>query len=108
MNITIKDLQGYLAQCYGGNVNDQSLFMKLVEEVGEVAEALNKRSGRKFADEDNHQQRLGEELADMLHYIVAIASVNEIDLTKSILEKDLLAAVKYNREMNLTKFLSEK
>lgn len=47
MNLTIETLQAYLSDHYRGWANEQSLFMKLVEEIGEVAEVLNKRAGRK-------------------------------------------------------------
>ena len=50
MNITIEALQVYLSDRYGGWANEQGLFMKLVEETGEVAEVLNKRAGRKYCD----------------------------------------------------------
>ena len=47
MNVTIKELEAYLLDCYGSGGIDQSLFMKLVEEIGETAEVLNKKSGTK-------------------------------------------------------------
>ena len=50
MQITIYALQSYLLGHYCGWANEQSLFMKLVEEIGEVAEILNKRAGRKSSD----------------------------------------------------------
>lgn len=84
------------------------MFMKLVEEIGEVAEVLNKRAGRKASDENDLQEQLGIELADMLHYIMAIAAINQIDLTKLILEKDRQASIKYNHKVNLETFLSTK
>ena len=106
MNITIDDLQAYLSNRYGGWATEQSLFMKLVEEIGEVAEVLNKRAGRKASDEDDLQVQLGVELADMLHYIVAIAAINQIDLSKVILEKDRKASIKYHHKVNLEAFLN--
>ena len=45
MQVTIDALEGYLAQQYCGRAGEQKLFMKLVEEVGEVAEVLNRRCG---------------------------------------------------------------
>ena len=108
MNITIQDLQSYLSHRYSGWATEQNMFMKLVEEIGEVAEVLNKRAGRKFSDEADLEKQLGTELADMLHYIVAIAAINDIDLTKIILEKDRLASVKYHHDVNLETFLSSK
>ena len=41
MHITIEALENYLAHRYCGWGNDQGMFMKLVEEIGEVAEVLN-------------------------------------------------------------------
>ena len=84
------------------------MFMKLVEEIGEVAEVLNKRAGRKASQEDDLQEQLGTELADMIHYIVAIAAINDIDLTTVMLEKDKKASVKYNHTINLETFLKER
>ena len=108
MNITIKDLQAYLSDRYGGWANEQSMFMKLVEEIGEVAEVLNQRAGRKASEETDLQEQLGIELADMLHYIVAIAAINNLDLTRIILEKDKKASVKYNHAVNLETFLANR
>ena len=108
MNISIDVLQAYLADRYGGWATEQSMFMKLVEEIGEVAEVLNKRAGRKASDERDLQEQLGTELADMIHYIVAIAAINDIDLTSLIIEKDKKASIKYHHTINLETFLSKK
>jgi NTP pyrophosphatase (non-canonical NTP hydrolase) len=108
MKITIEDLQAYLADRYGGWATEQSMFMKLVEEIGEVAEVLNKRAGRKASDENDLSEQLGTELADMIHYIVAIAAINDIDLERIIVEKDRKASIKYNHKVNLETFLSNR
>ena len=101
MDITIDAYREYLADRYGGWTTEQGLFMKLVEEVGEVAEVLNKRSGAKAGAGDT----LGEELADVIHYAVAIAAINGLDLNAIMLEKDKRASEKYHHDMNLEKFL---
>ena len=108
MDITIEALESYLLERYGGWAEDQGLFMKLVEELGEVAEVLNKRTRRKASDEKDLDAQLGMELADMIHYIVAIAAINNLDLTKIILEKDKKASVKYHHEINLETFLNNR
>ena len=108
MKITIDELQAYLADRYCGWATEQSMFMKLVEEIGEVAEVLNKRAGRKASDECDLQEQLGTELVDMIHYIVAIAALNDIDLTTLIIEKDKKASIKYNHKINLETFLTER
>ena len=59
MHITIEALEDYLAHRYCGWGTDQNMFMKLVEEMGEVAEVLNKRAGRKASREDDLQEQLG-------------------------------------------------
>ena len=107
MKITIDVLEKYLFERYGGWGNEQGLFMKLVEEMGEVAEVLNMRSGRKQTDDRDLKTELGTELADMIHYIVAIAAINEIDLTEIMLEKDKKASLKYNHKINLESYISQ-
>ena len=108
MHITIDALESYLADRYGGWANEQSMFMKLVEEVGEVAEVLNKRDGRKASDREDLQAQLANELVDVIHYAVAIAALNHIDLNDVMLEKDKKASIKYHHERNLEQFLSER
>ena len=108
MHITIEALQRYLADRYGGWGIDQNMFMKLVEEIGEVAEVMNKIAGRKAKDEEDLKEHLGIELADMIHYILAIAALNDIDMERIILEKDKKASVKYNHEINLEQFLQSR
>lgn len=105
MDITIEALQAYLADRYCGWATEQSMFMKLVEEMGEVAEVLNKRAGRKASDELDLQTQLGTELVDMIHYIVAIAAINDIDLSTLMIQKDRTASIKYNHKINLETFL---
>ena len=108
MTISIDNLQAYLKDRYGGWATEQSMFMKLVEESGEVAEVLNKRAGRKASDETDLSEQLGTELVDMIHYIVAIAAINDIDLTRIIVEKDRKASIKYNHKVNLETFLANR
>ena len=48
------------------------------------------------------------EIADIIHYAVALAAINHLDLTKTILEKDKAASIKYGRTMNLTEFIQQK
>ncbi len=104
MVITIKGFQEYLLEIYGNGGIDQSLFMKLVEEIGEVAEVLNKKAGRKSSNNENLQEELGKELADVIHYSLAIASLNGIDMNQAILNKDKEASIKYHHKTDLEHF----
>ena len=108
MKITIEELEAYLYEQYGGWGQETGLFMKLVEEIGEVAEILNKRSGRKGTQGENLNDELAKELADVIHYAVSIAAVNEIDLNGVILEKDKKAAIKYQHARNLEDFVASR
>ena len=105
MKITIEELQEYLFDHYKNGGIDQSLFMKLVEEIGEVAEVLNKKAGRKSVGQEDLQTQLGNELADVVHYTIAIAALNGIDMNDIILSKDKDASIKYNRRINLEQFV---
>lgn len=105
MKISVRDYEDYLYDHYKNHGIDSSLFMKLVEEVGEVAEVLNKRDGRKSCDNEDLKSQLANELVDVIHYAFAIASLNQIDLNDAIIEKDRKASIKYNHEINLEQFL---
>lgn len=105
-DLTFRQLQDYLLEHYQQSRTEEGLFIKLVEEVGEVAEVLNGRSGRKEGVQDSNEE-LAKELADIIHYTVAIAAINDIDLTKTIFEKDKKAAIKYQHERDLEGFLKE-
>lgn len=105
MEISIPGLQAYLTHHYGGRATETGMFMKLVEEMGEVAEILNKRAGRKITEGENLDLELGRELADVIHYAVAIAAINGLDLNGILLEKDKAASVKYQHDINLEEFL---
>jgi NTP pyrophosphatase (non-canonical NTP hydrolase) len=108
MNIEVDVLERYLLERYQNWRNEQGLFLKLVEEMGEVAEIINMRAGNKKADDNmDLQKELGIELADMIHYIVAIAAINDINLTEIMLEKDKKASQKYNHNIDLETFIKE-
>ena len=86
------------------------VFQKIdrFEEVGEVAEVLNKRDGRKASNSEDLKSQLANELVDVIHYAFAIASLNQINLNDVILEKDKKASIKYHHERNLEQFLLER
>ena len=108
MKITIEELEAHLLNHYSNDGIDQSLFMKLVEEIGEVAEVLNKKAGRKASGDEDLQAQLGNELADVIHYAIAIAALNGLDMNKIILEKDKVASVKYHHKISLEQFILDK
>ncbi len=108
MKVTIEELQEYLLEHYSDGGIDESLFMKLVEEIGEVAEVLNKKAGRKSSENEDLQVQLGNELADVIHYAIAIAALNGLDMNDIIISKDKMASIKYNHRTNLEQFILNK
>lgn len=80
----------------------------MIEEVGEVAEVLNKRDGRKASESEDLKSQLANELADVIHYAFAIAALNQIDLNQVVLEKDRMASIKYHHDRNLEQFLLDR
>lgn len=104
--LAIITYQDYMKNIYKSHQGDQGLFMKLVEEVGEVAQVLNIKEGRKQAG-INIDEALSQELADIIHYAFAIASINNIDLESVILEKDKSASLKYGRTENLINYIQK-
>ena len=108
MNVSIKNYEDYLYETYKYHGIDSSLFMKLVEEIGEVAEVLNKRDGRKVSENEDLKEQLANELVDVIHYAFAIAALNNIDLNEAIIEKDKKASIKYNHKVNLVNFLNDR
>jgi len=57
-----------------------SNLARLIEEVGELARELNHRYGHKPKKQDEPEQDLALELADILFVIIAIANEQKIDL----------------------------
>ena len=108
MKVTINDYEEYLYETYKNHGIDSSLFMKLIEEIGEVAEVLNKRDGRKAKENEDLKEQLGNELVDVIHYAFAIAALNNINLNDFIIEKDKKASIKYNHKINLVDYLTNK
>lgn len=106
MQISINQLETYLFDRYHGWTNEQHMFMKLVEELGEVADVLNRMAGRKSSDGLDLKTELGNELSDLIHYTVAIAALTGIDLSAAMLEKDRLASAKYGHNIDLERYLS--
>ena len=66
----------------------EGLYIKLVEEVGKVAEVLNGHAGQKEGLRDSNEEE-AKELADIIHYTVLIATINDIDPTLKRIKQQL-------------------
>ncbi len=95
-DLTIRKLQECIKNIdHKNNMNDKYM-LKLMEEVGELAEAV--RKNKKMQDDQNIKGTIEEELQDVLYYIVCLANVNDIDLQNCIYLKEKINCEKYNRK----------
>ncbi len=90
--ISIKKLQDYIkSKDYHPHLKE-GYFLKLIEEVGELAEAIRKDARM---ENDNIKGTIEEELYDVLYYVLAIANIYDIDMEESIILKEKINKEKY-------------
>lgn len=105
MELTLKRLQEYLNEKYTllkpeDLKNTQIYFLKLVEEVGELAEAIRKEKRMK---DDKIKGTIEEELSDVLYYTAMIANTYDIDLETVFREKEKYNSKRYGYEFIIDK-----
>ena len=100
--MNLDDLRLELAQFAQDRDWDQfhsirNLLLALVGEVGEVAEIVQWTKDEDIPAllNDGGREKLAEELADILLYLVRLADRSGVDLEKAVKEKLLLNAQKY-------------
>lgn len=103
MNLTIKKMQKYLKEKYKiikpeEMNNTQRYFLKLIEEVGELAEVIRKD---KRMEDGNIKGTIEEELSDVLYYVLMIANTYDIDLETSFRLKEELNSKRYNHNLKI-------
>jgi NTP pyrophosphatase (non-canonical NTP hydrolase) len=93
--ISLRWLQEYIkAKDYRPELK-QAYFLKLVEEVGELAEVI--RKNQRMETTGSIKGTIEEELYDCLYYIVALANVYEIDLERCVALKEAVNREKYGQ-----------
>ncbi|TFG27534.1 MAG: hypothetical protein EU532_07200 [Promethearchaeota archaeon] len=65
---------------HGGYWPPLSMFSALVEEIGELAREINSFEGFKPKKSSEKENRLGEELSDVLFALICLANYYEINL----------------------------
>ena len=90
---TVKYLQNYIKQKDYDPELLKDYFLKLVEEVGELACAM--RKGLKAQNPEDIKGTIDEELWDVIYYAIAIANIYDIDLEQVIKSKAHLSEEKY-------------
>ena len=91
---TIKYLQNYIKSKDHHPELIKDYFLKLSEEVGELARAMRKNLAR--GESEGIKETIDEELWDVIYYSLAIANCYDIDLESVIKEKEELNNEKYN------------
>lgn len=91
---SIKYLQEYIKEKDYNPELKKDYFLKLSEEVGELAKAM--RKGVLYKDNDSIKGTIDEELWDVMYYILALANCYDIDLESTINVKEDINNRKYN------------
>jgi len=98
--ISVKNLQDFIrSKDYNPDLK-QGYFLKLIEEVGELSEAIRKNIRLKVNDNDI-KGTVEEELYDVLYYVFALANVYDINLEECIQLKEKINKEKYNHKVTL-------
>lgn len=87
-NTTVRYLQTYLKQKDFTPGREREYFLKLAEEVGEVARAMFQ--GKTRQPGEPVKGTLDEELWDVMYYVLCLANLYGIDMEKAIREKEEL------------------
>ena len=91
---TIKYLQSYIKSKDFKPELIKDYFLKLSEEIGELANAIRKNQLRR--DSENIKGTIDEELWDVIYYALALANCYDIDIESVIKEKEDINNAKYN------------
>lgn len=94
--LTLSSLQSYIKQFDHWPEHKLTYFLKLMEEIGELAEVI--RQDARMEPGGSIKGTIEEEISDVLYYIVALANVYDIDLETSFKLKDEINKVKWNRQ----------
>lgn len=94
--LSIKELQKCIKNINHKNNTNEKYMLKLMEEVGELAEVV--RKNKRMEAGKTIKGTIEEELQDVLYYIICIANLNNIDLQECIYLKEEINCQKYNRK----------
>ena len=91
---TLKYLQNYIKSKDYKPESIKDYFLKLSEEVGELANAIRKNQLKK--EGESIKGTINEELWDVIYYALALANCYDIDIESTIKEKEDINNAKYN------------
>lgn len=94
--ITLQELQKYIREKDHKPGQTQAYFLKLVEEVGELAEVV--RKGKQMDETRLIKGTIDEELYDVLYYVLALANLYGVDMEEACRLKEEINREKYNNQ----------
>ncbi|MCR8630396.1 MULTISPECIES: MazG nucleotide pyrophosphohydrolase domain-containing protein [Paenibacillus] len=97
-NLTVRGLQQYIRSFDHQPEKKNDYFLKLIEEVGELADVL--RKDVRLNQTGNIKGTVEEELYDILYYVSALANIYEVDLEQCYELKEALNREKYKKMSN--------
>ena len=103
--MNIRDLQATLKQRTLRPGTQEQSFFKLIEEVGQLAEALRARA-RYLPDTPPDQSTIDEELADVIYALFTLANLYSVDLQQAITIKEQLSQLRPVNEVQSTEVQS--
>lgn len=95
-DLTIRNLQECIKNIDHKNKSNEKYMLKLMEEVGELAEDI--RKNKRMENKNHIKGTIEEELSDVLYYIVCLANTNNIDLQECLYLKEEINCKKYDRK----------
>ena len=95
-DLTIRKLQECIKNIDHKNNSNDKYMLKLMEEVGELAEVI--RKNKRMEKGESIKGTIEEELQDVLYYIVCLVNINNIDLQECVYLKEKLNCEKYSRK----------
>jgi NTP pyrophosphatase (non-canonical NTP hydrolase) len=69
---------------HGGYWPPLAMLSAIIEEVGELAKEINHIEGFKPKKKQKDEEKIGEELADVLYALICIANYYKIDLIQEL------------------------
>lgn len=96
--ISINKLQNFIKNKDFNPDLKHGYFLKLIEEVGELSEAIRKDTR---LNDGEIKGTIEEELYDVLYYVLALANVYDINLEECIQLKEEVNEEKYNYNVAL-------
>ncbi|MFX0002236.1 MAG: nucleotide pyrophosphohydrolase [Candidatus Hodarchaeota archaeon] len=69
---------------HGGYWPPLAMLSAIIEEIGELAKEINHLEGYKPKKHNDEENKLGEELADVLYALICIANYYKIDLNHEL------------------------